>query len=485
MDRYYENHKSFEYDKDGWLAEPASNWAWESDCRKSYEKRTGMKYENAPYDECNLGNIYAAQAARRANEAAGTAGRTSGRLFSQLKNDQGIDFDTFQPSTTQSSPSEPTIRSSKHPSHSSSRATFTPTPPDGGGMPPLLSPSIHILALLTATTITLIRHRELARFALYWLARAAGIDLAAWPSAVHLLPAALCDTIPATVPDTRTTSNTTKPTTPEPNTRRRGAASWDGTRRRGATTWDTTNLFTGTRTRSYPDSYPSSYRPYSNPSSYCSYPNSYPSSYPPNLPYPPFPTSPTSPTTTTTTTTPPTRTPTRTPPSRYWATLHALRWQEGLAEPVLSSLQAWYIASLLVLVSTCGSGTGEAILAAVWTALLWPVLQVYLLAVVVTSGVRWAPELLWFGREVVWFVVLAVGAAVVQVVGVWVGVVRANWVVLFVAWAGWVTWGLVTRVDHGEVAEGTVGWVLYRSAGLLYWAGDVVRDVARGVMSTA
>ena len=411
MERYYENLKSFELDKDDLpieieFDEAAFNMAFETECRESYERYTGMKYEDAGDGECDFSGIYAAEAASKASKAAAAATRTPSRLLSKLKDDLDIDFDTFQPSTTRSSPSKPTIKASKPLSHSSSRDTSTP-PPFKDGMPPLLSPSIHILALLVATTITLIRHGELARFVLYWLARAVGIDLAAWPSTVHLLPAAFRDTTPdisntnrdnTTKPNT-TQPNITKPNTPETNTRR------------GTTT-------------------------------------------------------------------------TRHPPSRYWTTLHALRWQEGLSEPVISSLQSWYIVTLILLLSTCSTGTGEAILAAVWTALLWPVLQSYLLVVVVTSGVRWAPELLWFAREVVWFGVWAVGVAVVEVVRMWVAVLRATWVVVFVTWAAWVGWGLVSRVSYEAVGEGTAEWVLYRGAELLYWAGDVVRDVARGVMLT-
>ncbi|KAH6632168.1 hypothetical protein F5144DRAFT_612676 [Chaetomium tenue] len=172
MERYYKNHID-----DDWPIPPqfdvgAYSSALKARCRESYKRRTGVKYEDGNYNECDFGNLYAVQAAKRANEAAGTA-RTA--LIGS------------SPPTNQFSPPKLTLEHPRPPS-----GPFFP----GGGIALLFSPSVHILALLLATAIALYNHRELARFILYWLARAAGIDLGAWSSTIHLLPTALRDTTP-------------------------------------------------------------------------------------------------------------------------------------------------------------------------------------------------------------------------------------------------------------------------------------------------
>ncbi|KAK3294475.1 uncharacterized protein B0H64DRAFT_433632 [Chaetomium fimeti] len=266
--------------------------------------------------------------------------------------------------TTTTTLNPPTHHHPHHPPH----PPHPPLPPTTSiALPPLLSPSTHLLTLLTALTLTLLHHRELARFTLYWLARLTSTDLAAYPSTSHLVPAAL-----------------------------RGSSSDGGNR------------------------------------------------------------------------------------SRYWATLHALRWQEGLSGPAVRGLGQRYLGGVVVVGVLCPAGVGEAVLAGLGSV-VWPWVQLYALVVVVTSGVRWAPRLLWFAREVAWFGVWAVMVAGREVLVLWVGVLRRFWVVLFASWAAWVSWRLVTQVDYVEVAAGTVVWFLYRSAGLLYWVSDMVRDMAGSV----
>ncbi|KAH6856251.1 hypothetical protein B0I37DRAFT_442952 [Chaetomium sp. MPI-CAGE-AT-0009] len=251
------------------------------------------------------------------------------------------------------------LPSSNLPSSTTTTTTTIDTSPHA-----LSLPTTHLLALLTATTITLLRHPDLSRFLLYWLARGTFLP--------RFLPAPL----------------------------RRTSAPANGMRQ-----------------------------------------------------------------------------------SPYWATLHALRWQEGLSGPAVECLWTWYVVVVLALAGTCPAGVGEAVLGGLgWVA--WPCVRLYLLLVVVTAGVRGARWLVWFAREVVSFVVWAVLLAVREVVVLWAGFLRRYWAVIFASWAGWVSWRLVTQVDYGEVAEGTVVWLLYRTTGLLYWAGDVLRDMARSISLT-
>ncbi|EAQ87724.1 hypothetical protein CHGG_04343 [Chaetomium globosum CBS 148.51] len=189
MERYYENYFEDDWPIPSQFDVAAFSSGLKAKCRESYERRTGIEYEEGSYNECDFGNLYTAQPAKRANEAAGTANTA---------------FIGSSPPTNQFSPSKLTIKPS-----GPSSGPFLP----GGGMTSLLSPSIHILALLLATAIALYNHRELARYILYWLARAAGIDLAAWPSTIHLLPTALRDITPNLPHATTTTTPTITTTT--------------------------------------------------------------------------------------------------------------------------------------------------------------------------------------------------------------------------------------------------------------------------------
>ncbi len=111
-------------------------------------------------------------------------------------------------------------------------------------------------------------------------------------------------------------------------------------------------------------------------------------------------------------------------------------------------------------------------------ALLWVVGEVYVHVVVVVLVMR-------FGVGVVEGVMLWVWDAGVEVgVGLWecwTGFLWEYWSVIFGVWAAWVVVGLLGMADWEEIWDGTMEWWLLSWAERVYLAGDVVRDMAKGV----
>ena len=109
---------------------------------------------------------------------------------------------------------------------------------------------------------------------------------------------------------------------------------------------------------------------------------------------------------------------------------------------------------------------------------VWVVGEVYVHVVVVVLATRigvGAAEgvMLWmwrFGVEV------GVGLWVY-----WTGFLLEYWNVIFGVWAAWVVVGFLGMADWEEIWDGTLEWFLLSWAEMVYLAGDVVRDMAKGV----
>ncbi|KAK4044202.1 hypothetical protein C8A01DRAFT_31810 [Parachaetomium inaequale] len=165
--------------------------------------------------------------------------------------------------------------------------------------------------------------------------------------------------------------------------------------------------------------------------------------------------------------------------SSYWATLHALRWEVRRNREALG----WggvSFACFAVLAGFLPAEAGEAVMG--WAGPgLWAVGEVYLHLVVACLGISWGLGGVWVVWQVVVFTEWAGVRAVGDLVVAWARFLRENWTVVFVAFAGWVSWTLAVEVDYTVVYRKTVEWGFLQCAGLLYGVGDVVRDVARSM----
>jgi hypothetical protein len=160
--------------------------------------------------------------------------------------------------------------------------------------------------------------------------------------------------------------------------------------------------------------------------------------------------------------------------SPYWATLHALRWDAARHAPALRRGMLVYAAAFVVL-AWLPREAGEYLLYDVARPVLVPAARVYLHLLVSCTAVRWG---VWAARAAVGFAGFAVVQAAKEVGGFWGGLVVRYWGLVLAVWGVWVSVTLVQAVDFGEVWEGTVRWVLLKSAGGIYEVGDVVRDTA-------
>jgi hypothetical protein len=109
---------------------------------------------------------------------------------------------------------------------------------------------------------------------------------------------------------------------------------------------------------------------------------------------------------------------------------------------------------------------------------LWAAAEVYGHLALSCLGISWGLGGVWVVWQVVLFTAWAGIRAVRDLVVGWARFLWANWVVVFVAFAGWVSWTLAVEVDYAMVYKETVEWGLLKCAEWVYLSGDVVRDVA-------
>lgn len=160
--------------------------------------------------------------------------------------------------------------------------------------------------------------------------------------------------------------------------------------------------------------------------------------------------------------------------SRYWATLHTLRWEVRRNRRAVCAV-LWAYAVFFVMLAWLPREAGESVVGAVWPFLA-AVAEVYLHLLVSCTAVRVG---VWGVRVALWFAGWAVVQGVREVVLLWAGVVWEYWQLLFAGVVCWASVCLVQGVDFGEVWKGTVGWFLLAAAGYFFHVGDAIRDMAQ------
>jgi hypothetical protein len=159
--------------------------------------------------------------------------------------------------------------------------------------------------------------------------------------------------------------------------------------------------------------------------------------------------------------------------SRYWATLHTLRWEVGRNRRAVRA-GLWGYGVVFVTLAWVPREAGENVVGAVWPFLA-AVGEVYLHLLVSCTAVRVG---VWGVRVALGFAGAAVVEAGREVLLFWDWFFGEYWRLLLAVVMCCASLSAVVRADLKEIWEGTGGWVLLSGATHFYQVGDTLRDTA-------